>query len=303
MKKTILIVGCGDVAMRTVPLLQSRYRIIGLYRNRESFKQARLHGIVPIYGDLDRLSTLERLAGIAEFVLHLAPPPSQGLRDTRTMHLLSALTKRNSHREILPQRLVYISTSGVYGNCNGALINETYPVNPGNERALRRVDAEKQVRRWGKRHHRAVSILRVPGIYAENRLPLKRLRENHPMLLDQEDSFTNHIHADDLAQIICAAFRYGQPGRVYHAMDDSQLKMGEYFDLVADQFNLLRPPRISRQEAKAQISPGILSFLNDSKRLENKRLKQELHVKLRYPTVLDGIQQAADDRGVSVSNF
>ncbi|MDH5480209.1 MAG: SDR family oxidoreductase [Nitrosomonas sp.] len=291
MKKTLLIVGCGDIALRAVPLLRSHYRILGLYRNPDSFNQARLHGIIPVYGDLDRFSTLKRLAGLAQIILHLAPPPNQGLRDTRTTHLLSALTAQAGSRQaILPQRLVYISTSGVYGNCNGAFVDETHPVRPGNDRALRRVDAEKQIRRWGVRNCCLVSILRVPGIYAENRLPLARLRNGAPTLLHKEDSYTNHIHADDLAQIICAALRYARPGRVYHATDDSQLKMGEYFDLVADQFNLPRPLRITREEAKLQITPSMLSFMNDSKRLKNGRMKKELYVKLRYATVLVGIK-------------
>jgi nucleoside-diphosphate-sugar epimerase len=291
MKKTLLIVGCGDIAMRTVSLLRPHYRIFGLYRNLDSFNQAHLQGIIPIHGDLDDRSTLARLAGIAQVVLHLAPPPNYGSRDTRTAHLLSALTlQTRRHQGILPQRLIYISTSGVYGNCDGAFVDEVHPVSPGNDRALRRIDAEKQIRRWGIRNHKSVSILRVPGIYAASRLPLARLRAGHPTLLEEEDSFTNHIHADDLAQIIYAALRYAKPGRVYHATDDSQLKMGEYFDLVADQFHLPRPPRITRAEAKVRISPSMMSFMNDSKRLRNNRIKKELYVKLRYPTVFDGIK-------------
>ncbi len=291
MKRTLLIVGCGDIALRAVSLLRSHYRIFGLYRNPDNFNQARSHGIIPIHGDLDDRSTLGRLAGIAQFVLHLAPPPSYGSHDTRTAHLLSALTAQTKlqHR-ILPQRLIYISTTGVYGNCDGALIDETHPVNPGNDRALRRVDAEKQIRRWGIRNQRSVSILRVPGIYAASRLPLARLRAGHPTLLEEEDSFTSHIHADDLARIIYAALYYAKPGRVYHATDDSQLKMGDFFDFVADQFDLPRPARITREAAKVRISPGMLSFMNDSKRLNNKRIKKELCVKLRYLTVFEGIK-------------
>ena len=290
MKKTLLMVGCGDIALRTAPLLQDRYRVLGLYRNLKSIARLRSHGIIPIYGDLDFPKTLKKLAGIVQIVLHLAPPPGYGLHDLRTTHLLSALSRpTKTHKRILPQQLIYISTSGVYGDCHGALIDETYPVRPVNERAIRRVDAEKQVRRWGEREHVHVAILRVPGIYAEDRLPLNRLRENHPALIDVEDSFTNHIHADDLARIICAAIKYAKPHRIYHASDNSQLKMGQYFDLVADHFGLPRPPRISRDEAQQQISPAMLSFMNESRLLNNLRIKKELHVKFMYPTVSDGI--------------
>ena len=221
----------------------------------------------------------------------MAPPPNQGLYDRRTAHLLSALTRRTKRQvAILPQRFIYISTSGVYGDCHGTLIDETYPVHPENDRAIRRIDAERQIRTWGKRNHIPVSILRVPGIYAANRLPLTRLREGHPALLDTEDSYTNHIHADDLARIICAALQHAKPNRIYHTCDDSHLKMGEYFDLVADHFALPRPPRITRNQAQEQISPTMLSFMKESRRLNNLRMKKELHVNLLYPTIFDGIK-------------
>jgi|CXWL01.1.fsa_nt_gi nucleoside-diphosphate-sugar epimerase len=297
MKKTLLIVGCGDIALRTAPLLQTHYRILGLYRNLDSSNHSRLHGIIPIYGNLDYPRSLEKLAGIAQLVLHLAPPPNQGLHDQRTTHLLSALTKRTKkHAAILPQRLIYISTSGVYGDCNGALIDETYPVHPENDRAIRRIDAERQIRNWGKRNHISVSILRVPGIYAENRLPLTRLREGHPTLLDTEDSYTNHIHADDLARIICSALHHARPNRIYNACDDSHLKMGEYFDLVANHFGLPHSPRITRNQARERISPSMLSFMKESRQLKNLRMKKELHVSLLYPTVFEGIKAVQPGR-------
>lgn len=290
MKNTLLIIGCGDIALRTIPLLQAHYRVLGLCRDPEKFTQLRSYGIIPVPGDLDCSRSLDKLAGIAQVVIHLAPPPNYGKKDTRTTNLLAALTNRPQTKSvILPQRLIYISTSGVYGNCNGALIDEVYPTKPGNDRALRRIHAENQIRSWGARNHVNTSILRVPGIYAGNRLPLARLREGMPMLLEADDSYTNHIHANDLAQIICATIRYAKPSRIYHACDDSHLKMGEYFDLVADKYCLPHPPRIPRNQADDHISPGMLSYLNESRRLNNLRMKKELHVNLYYPTVSEGI--------------
>lgn len=293
MKKTLLIIGCGDVALRTVPLLKTHYRILGLYRNADRADLLRANDIIPIYGNLDCPKSLKKLEGIAHLVLHLAPPPNYGKRDTRTLHLLSALTKKTkTNSTILPQRLIYISTSGVYGDCRGDLIDETHPVQPENDRAIRRVFAEKQIRNWGKRNHISTCIVRVPGIYAANRLPLQRLRDGHPTLLDAEDSYTNHIHADDLAQIIFAAIRFAKTNRIYHACDDSHLKMGEYFDLVADYSGLPHPRRITRDQAQEQITPGMLSFMKESRRLRNVRLKKELHISLLYPTVHDGVKAA-----------
>lgn len=293
MKKTLLMVGCGDIALRVAPLLQKRYRVFGLCRKPENFCKLRTHTITPILGDLDYPDSLAKLAGIAQAVLHLAPPPSEGLKDPRTTYLLAALSRQSlAKRRILPQRLIYISTSGVYGDCKGEWVSENYPLNPTNARAWRRVDAEKQVRHWGLRNNVHVSILRVPGIYAAERLPIARLQQGTPVLSANEDSYTNHIHADDLARIIVAALHYGKPGRVYHASDDSHLKMGDYFDLVADYLGLPRPPRIPRYQASQSISPSLLSFMNESRRLTNSRIKQELHINLLYPTVAAGIAQA-----------
>lgn len=293
MKKTVLMIGCGDIALRIAPLLQEKYRVFGLFRHPDKARPFRSFGVRAIAGDLDRRSSLKKLAGIAQTIIHLAPPPNHGARDTRTANLLAALTKWTKGKsKILPQQLVYISTSGVYGDCQGEIINETRCLNPFNARAVRRVSAENQVRAWGRRNHIPVSILRVPGIYAGDRLPLKRIYEGIPAFTTQDDGYTNHIHADDLARIICAAIRYGKSGRVYNATDDTQMKMGDYFDLVADHFNLPRPPRIPRDQVAGQISPGMLSFMNESRRISNARMKKELHVTLRYPTVAAGVKEA-----------
>ncbi len=290
MKQILLLVGCGDIALRAAPLLRVHYRLLGLCRRPENYDQLRLRGITPVFGDLDNPKSLNRLAGIAHAVLHLAPPPNHGERDIRTTNLLVALTKRPTmKRIILPQRFIYISTSGVYGDCNGALIDETCPINPRTERSVRRANAEMQIRNWGLRNRVRVSILRVPGIYAADRLPLARLRENTPMLLPDEDCYTNCIHADDLVHIIFAALRHAKPGRIYHACDDSRLKMGEYFDLIADRIGIPRPPRVARTKANEHISISMLSYMEESRQLMNIRIKNELHVNLRYPTVTEGI--------------
>lgn len=286
--RRLLIIGCGDVALRAIPSLTQRYRLFALVRDLAHCAKLRSLGVIPIVGDLDARSSLARLASLADSVLHFAPPPNSGTRDTRTRNLLSALSLGK-----LPKRLVYISTSGVYGDCGEKWVSETHPLSARTARAQRRVDAENQIRKWGQRNHVNASILRVPGIYAAERLPLNRIQQATPAIEANEDSYTNHIHADDLAHIGIAALQRGKACRVYHASDDSHLKMGEYFDCVADAFNLPRVPRISRNEAQRVLPETLLSFINESRRLTNQRMKRELKVKLRYPTVMDTLATLA----------
>lgn len=287
--KRILIVGCGDVALRTIPLLTKHYRVYALVRNPAYCAGLRRLGAVPVISDLDDRASLARIKGLADAVLHFAPPISDpslppfgkgGRVDTRTRNLLGALSHGRP-----PTRLVYISTSGVYGDCRGESVSETRPVNPGAARGRLRVDAELQIRDWAGRCGVNASILRVPGIYAADRLPLGRLQQ--PCIVDAEDGYTNHIHADDLALIAVAALQRGKPCRIYHASDDSQMKMGAYFDAVADAYGLPHAPRLSRVEVQRAVSPMMYSFMNESRRLTNRRIKRELKVKLLYPTVAD----------------
>ena len=284
----ILIVGSGDVARRILSRLARRYRVYALLRDASRAAAWRTAGAVPLLADLDDRASLHRLAGLADCVMHLAPPPAAGLGDSRTRNLLAALGKGKS----LPRRLIYVSTTGVYGDCGGATIDETRHLNPESARAGRRVAAENSLRAWGRRTGAAVSILRAPGIYAADRLPLERLQKGLPALVDRDDVYTNHIHADDLAAACIAALRRGGSNRVYNVVDDSDLKMADYFDRVADAFVLPRPPRLTRAEAGQRLSPLQLSFMRESRRIGNRRLKEELELRLAYPTVDAGIAAA-----------
>jgi nucleoside-diphosphate-sugar epimerase len=279
--RRLLIIGCGDVALRAVARLLPAFHVYALTHTPERALSLRALGITPIVGDLDQAQTLQKLAGLAHCVMHFAPPQNSGEFDQRTHNLLAALDKG----EMLPQRLVYISTTGVYGHCAGGWVDETHRTQPSTPRAKRRLSAESQLREWGIRRGVTVSILRVPGIYAQNRLPLQRLKNGTPTLIAAEDSYTNHIHAEDLARMAAAAIYRGKPGRVYNAADDSDIKMGDWFDLLATRHNLPRPKRITRAEAQTQMPENLLSFLNESRRVSNKRVKRELRVKLAYPDV------------------
>ena len=276
-----MIIGPGDVARRALPELAARYAATALVRGDPPWPA----GVATVAGDLDRPASLAPLAGIADVVLHTAPPAEAGSRDERTRDLIEAL----SGARMLPRRVVYLSTSGVYGDCDGARVDESRPVAPRSDRARRRADGESALANWGRERRVEIVILRVPGIYAAERLPLERLRKGTPVLRAEDDVYTNHVHADDLAAVCVRALEADAPSGVYNASDDSELKMGDWFDLVADRHGLARPPRIARAVAGRLIPPVLLSFMLESRRLVNRRLKDELGIALRYPTVFEGV--------------
>lgn len=284
--RRLLIVGCGDVVRRVLPELVRRWRVYALVREPDAALRAL--GVVQLRGDLDRPATLRRLTGLAQAVLHSAPPADSADSDLRTRRLIAALRRVGS----LPRRLVYIGTSGVYGDCRGEPVDETRRLNPRSARGRRRADAERQLRTFGRESGCRVSILRAPGIYAADRLPLDRLRRGDPVLLPAEDSYTNHIHAEDLGRACVAALERGCANRCYNASDDSDLLMGDWFDKLADAFALPRPPRVTRAEVERRLPAVMLSFMSESRRLDSTRLKRELGLALRYPTVDAGIAAA-----------
>ncbi|WP_237165155.1 SDR family NAD(P)-dependent oxidoreductase [Pandoraea vervacti] len=338
----LLIVGCGDVGMRALPALVERFRVFAVTASDARHAALRAAGAVPVVANLDDAKRLHRIGRLAPRVLHLAPPAAvdgSGSEDWRTRRLRAALTRPSkpgivpeggraalSRLPVAPRRiLVYASTSGVYGDCGGAYVEETRTPLPRSPRGQRRVDAERTVRSLGRasfharsarrllhagasrartpgalgasgtraswrspEHARApwrASIVRIPGIYAAQRLPLARLRKGTPALQASDDVYTNHIHADDLAAILIRAMWRGKAQRIVHASDDTDWRMGEYFDHVADAFGLPRPPRISREEAARVLEPTLLSFMSESRRLANTRLKHELRYRLKYPDV------------------
>ncbi|WP_296755265.1 SDR family oxidoreductase [Thiobacillus sp.] len=289
--KKILIAGFGDVAERLVKRYAGQAEFIGLTRRAERAAELRALGVTPYIGDLDVPRSLRRLPRV-DGVFHFAPPPGEGATDPRTACLLHALMRRGK-----PGALVYISTSGVYGDCGGNWVAETRPVAPVNGRAVRRVDAERQLRAWGEALRVQVSILRAPGIYAADRLPLERIKRGTPALIASDDSYTNHIHADDLARLAWAALFRGRPQRIYHAVDAHPLKMGDWFDSCADAFGLPRPPRVDRTEAQKVLSEALLSFLRESRQLSNARTTRELRFKYRYPASDDLLREIKQARG------
>jgi nucleoside-diphosphate-sugar epimerase len=296
-RERVLIVGCGDVGQRAAQALGGgrRSRLLALTSSPARGPGLRAQGITPLLGDLDDPRSLCRLAGLATRVLHLAPPPSGELTDWRLDPRTRALTRALVQRS-LPVALVYGSTSGVYGDRQGRWTDEATPVQPLTPRAWRRVDAEATLHWLGRATGVRTTALRIPGIYAPDRpggTPRERLQRGTPVLRAQDDVYTNHIHADDLARACVLALWRGKPQRNVNVVDDTELRMGDYFDLAADLYGLPRPPRVARDAAGDTLPLVLLSFMSESRRLRNQRMKDELRLRLRYPTVAEGLKPTA----------
>ncbi len=283
----MLVVGCGDVAMRAIRQSGSHIRWMALTSREERITELRKAGVMPLLGNLDKASSLRRLAGLGSRLMYLAPPPTEGWTDPRAATLTRVLRLRSPLHSA-----VYGSTTGVYGDCSGEWVSETRAVSPQTPRAQRRVHAEAVLRTWGKATGTPIAVLRIPGIYAPDReggTPRTRLQKGTPVLQPQDDVYTNHIHADDLARACMRALWAGAPQRIYNVSDDTQLKMGDYFDMAADLYGLPRPPRVARDSAQKQLPVMLLSFMSESRRIDNRRMKTELRLRLRYPDVAAGL--------------
>ncbi len=275
----LLIIGFGDIAHRLAGYLNSSIRIFAYSRTSPHLSNVRWKNI-----DLDQRSHRKLSCHGFSGMVYLAPPPSAGKTDSRIMHLLTGFHVKHA---------VYVSTTGVYGDHAGAWIDETQPVNPYTPRAQRRVHAERSFRRWGTSYARHAMILRTPGIYAADRLPMARLKAKTPALNEHEDVYSNHIHADDLARLCWITLFRGRSQRTYNACDFTSMKMGEYFDAVAQAFKLPLPPRVSRQELANQVSAMQLSFMEESRRIKNERIQKELRFVFRYPYLESWLLKAA----------
>ncbi len=280
----IVIVGCGDVGLRLLAQLgakrQLAVRAMGTTRRAEQARAIARTGGLALQGDLNQSRFLQRLAKLAQHFIVMSPPPSVGEFDPISRRL-ALYIRQAVHRHDAQARVDYISTTGVYGDANGQWVSETSPRLAQSPRARRRVEAENVWRMANRQAKVSTRIHRAPGIYALERLPIDRLRKQTPAIVRQEDSYSNHIHADDLARWVWRATLKGPAGRVYNVVDDQPMQMGEYFDQVADAAGLERPPRLQRAQVQHQVSPMLWSFMNESRRIRNNRL-QELRFKLRY---------------------
>ena len=290
--KNIVMIGFGYVAQHVAKLeLKKQIPISTLTRRVE--KQAKLNAqeIHCIIGDLDNHATFPTLPLDQAGIYYFAPPANSGQQETRLRHFL----KNHAHHHI--KRIVYISTTGVYGNTDCTeLTSETSPTQPKLDRALRRLDAEHALLAWQQDHPETeVVILRVVGIYGPGKLPIERIKRGEPLLDPSHPSYVNLIHINDLAQACYQAMHYGKPGEVYNISDGNPLLMTHYFQAIATAFNLPQPPLVTMKEAERQLSPGFLSYLKESRRIDNSKMLNQLGVKLLYTNALDAIKKMAQN--------
>ncbi|BCU06012.1 SDR family oxidoreductase [Allochromatium tepidum] len=283
----IVIAGCGYVGERLArQYLDRGDSVLGLVRSQSGLERLAAAGIPAVRHDLACTDPIAcSLAGRRLF--HLAPPPAHGTEDLHTRRLVASFD-RAGH----PRRLVYISTTGVYGDCDGAWVDEDWPTRPTLDRSLRRLDAEEQLRRWSREHGGELIVLRVAGIYGPGRLPLERLKRGLPLVRPEEAPYSNRIHVDDLVAVCVAAMERGRNGDIFNVSDGHPSTMTEYFMQIAEAAGLPQPPLIGMAEASAHLSEGMMGYMSESRRLSNRRLREELGVELRYPTLAEGLAQA-----------
>jgi nucleoside-diphosphate-sugar epimerase len=283
----VFIVGCGDIGHRVAKLWQQRgAQVRALARSADRAAEYAQRDIRAVTGDLDDPASLTSPSA-ASVVYYFAPPPTKGTTDPRMSNLLGAITER-----ALPARIVYISTSGVYGDVHGAWVTEESPTNPTTDRSRRRLDAETKLRAWCDQHDVPFVILRVPGIYGPGRLPIDVVKSGRPILRESESGYTNRIHADDLAAICVRAGEPDAPPGIYNVSDGQPGTMAQYFKAVADLLGVPHPPEVSLEEAQRTLSAEMMSYLTESRRVDNSRMLRDLAVALRYPTLVRGLHSA-----------
>ena len=285
----IYIIGCGDIGHRVATEWQVRgASVYALARSATSTVALQARVTAVLNGDLDQPDSLPPPPAHS-VVYFFAPPPSRGVTDPRMRGFLAALPN-----DRLPKRVVYISTSGVYGDVGGAWVTEKSPVNPTVDRSRRRLDAEQALQTWAARTGVPVVILRVPGIYGPGRLPVEVVKSGRPILSEAESMYTNRIHADDLANICVAAGEAHSPSGIYNVSDGHPGSMAQYFKAVADLLGVPRPREVSMDEAKQVLSAEMMSYLTESRRVDNSKMLRDLKVTLQYPTLAEGLRNCRE---------
>jgi nucleoside-diphosphate-sugar epimerase len=290
MDRTCLIAGCGYVGRRLAGRLRQDGRVVALVRSSEAASALRADGLETIVADLDADPAPAALAQASQgaAIAYLAPPPDSGTTDPRLARFLAALGDSR------PAVILYMSTTGVYGDTGGSAVDESSPVAPSNDRSRRRVAAETDVREWCAARGVRWVVLRVPGIYGPDRLPLERLARREPALRPEDSGPANRIHVDDLVTSCIAAIERPVAG-VFNVGDGDHSSTTVYLQATAGLAGLPPPELVSLADAPGRISPGMLAYLVESRRVETQRMREELGVTPRYGTVAAGVAASLEE--------
>ena len=283
--KKIVIVGCGYVGRRVARLWRERgARVTCLVRSPESCAVLAGEGYAASLISLDDVSAIN-LPELADAILYyLIPPPGGGISDTRARNFISSLQQAPP-----PATIIYMSATSVYSETGGGIVTEDSPTEPASAMGKRRLDAEQAFREYGEQAGAAVIILRVSGIYGPGRLPLMQVSQGQPLLREEEAGPSNRIHADDLAAVCLAAADRGLPGEIFNVSDGNPSSMTSYFNACADLLGYPRQPQVTLAEARQVMSPLMLSYVTESRVVDNSRMLDRLGGRLRYPTMRDGL--------------
>ena len=285
---TLYIVGCGDIGTRVAGMAVDRaIKVFSLSRGNKFPRGKEASGVEFKVCDLDSPETLSGLNLKGAALLYSAPPPGGGVTDMRVRNFLSALDIGCE-----PAKMVYISTTSVYGDCGDEVVTEERPANPANHTARRRSDAEDRFRAWGIERGIPVVILRVSGIYGPGRIPMQRIQSREPLLDEREAGYTNRIHADDLAQVCIAALEKGEDGDIFNVCDGEESKMTDYFNAITDLLSVPRLPQVPLAEARRVMSPLMFSYMTESRKISNRKMLEKLGIKLKYPTMMEGLKDS-----------
>ncbi|MCJ7556137.1 MAG: NAD-dependent epimerase/dehydratase family protein [Gammaproteobacteria bacterium] len=287
----LLVVGYGYLGKRLVDHCVLRQRPVSVLTRSATHAAALDHlGIDYQILDLDAERADLALPIAGQTLIYTVPPATAG-QDRRLTALLDLFPDP-------PRRLIYISTSGVYGDCAGQLVDENAAVNPGSERGRRRVAAEQTVRDWAQANRVGWTVLRVPGIYGPHRLPLASLVHGEAFLRLEDSPPGNRIHVDDLVACCLAAADHSNATGLFNVGDGNPLSATGFAQATAIATGLPEPELVARSEAQQRISPGRWSFLSESRQLDTRRMRQDLGVVPRYGNPLEGLRASLKEMGL-----
>jgi nucleoside-diphosphate-sugar epimerase len=285
-------VGCGYVGARLAARLMAERSVLALLRAGARADLLETRGLQVLRIDLDGGFAAESLdPALGADIVYLAPPPDSGEDDPRLERFFAALDDRWR-----PGCVLYMSTTGVYGDRNGGRVDEAALPAPGNARSRRRLAAERRVQAWCARRGSRAALLRVPGIYGPQRLPLPRLLRGEPLLRPEDAGPGNRIQVDDLVAA-CAAVLDGTIAGIINVCDGDHRSTTEFMQELARQAGLPPPRLVGLDAARESISPGMLAFLAESRVVDSPRLSGELGLQLQHPGFESRIRSGLAEAG------